>query len=132
MKKFIFALLATLTMFAAHAEPLAATDSQVSPAVSAAFEKYQAEINDTLIKVQRYPSLARRGNMEGTVIVRVALENGKPSVAIVEEGTQAHHVLRQAAKAMAESAVAFTALPAELHNQTLSVRYPIVFKLTDA
>ncbi len=140
MKKLFTFLLVGLLSWSAHAAELAINDeltvvvtaSSIDAEVKAAAEDYHARLRANLKKYQYYPHTAIRMNYEGRVMLRLTLDNGKASTAILEEETKAHATLREAALRTMERAVAATPLPEILKVEYISVRYPFVFKLLDA
>lgn len=140
MKKLFVVLIACLLSVAAKATELAINDeltvvvtaSSINAEVKAAAEDYHERLRANLKKYQYYPHMAIRQNYEGRVVLRLTIDNGKPSSEVLEAESNAHSSLQEAALKTMQRAVAATPLPDSLKYEFISVRYPFVFKLLDA
>lgn len=109
--------------------PAPAPARPAQPDSGAARARYLAVVRGMIEKFKEYPVMARRGRMEGTVVVRfVLVRSGVVREAAVIRSSGSG-LLDAAALRAVRSAGGFPPVPAEIAGSDITMEVPLIFRL---
>ncbi len=93
-------------------------------------KSYARELSEVIAAERRYPLMARRMGLEGTVVVRLkVLPSGKLHGRPTLDSSSGHEVLDREALRMTKAAAPFSAAPKSFDGEALELPVPIRFTL---
>lgn len=109
----------------------AMTQSEERGPDAAGLRQFRLALASEARRFRRYPEVARRAGLSGTVEVRVIVDAGGLARRTDLTRSSGHEVLDTAALEMLHRAVARTGLPESLRGQEFAVLLPVVFAVEE-